>query len=143
MTDLREERFMKHRMIVTVLGALLLLTLGCSDNEISYPTGNGGWQIGIDLGEIPPRINDVPVLISIQADVINLTDGDRPPDGSVLVFTASGGSFANGLTEIELGTVDGRVVTELEIQLPGTYELEVEFPQESCTVLAVFSIGLE
>ena len=100
-------------------------------------------QIGIDLGVIPPRIYDVPVLISIQADVINLTNGDRPPDGSVLVFIASGGSFVNGLTEIELGTVDGRVITELEIQLPGTYELEVEFPQESCTVSAVFSIGLE
>lgn len=134
---------MKHRMIVIAFGALVLLTMGCSDNEISYPTGNGGWQIGIDLGVIPPRINDVPVLISIQADVINLTNGDRPPDGSVLVFIASGGSFVNGLTEIELGTVDGRVITELEIQLPGTYELEVEFPQESCTVSAVFSVGLE
>ncbi len=134
---------MKHRMIVTTLGVLLLLAMGCSDSGITYPTGDDGWQIGLDLGEIPPRIYDVPVLISIQADVINLTNGDRPLDGSVLVFTASGGSFVNGLTEIELGTVDGRVVTELEIRLPGTYELEVEFPQESCTVLAVFSIGLE
>ena len=73
----------------------------------------------------------------------SLTNGDRPPDGSVLVFTASGGSFVNGLTEMEPGTVDGRVVTELEIQLPGTYELEIEFPQESCTVLAEFTVGLE
>ena len=143
MTDRLEERVMKHRMIVTALGALLLLTMGCSDNGIDYPIGDGGWQIGLDLGEIPPRIYDVPVSISIQADVINLTNGDRPTDGSVLIFTTSGGSFVNGLTEIELGTVDGRVVTELEIQLPGKYELEIEFPQESCTVLAVFSIGLE
>jgi len=134
---------MKHKMIITALGALVLLTMGCSDNEISYPTGDGGWQIGVDLGVIPPRINDVPVLISIQADVINLTNGDRPTDGSVLIFTTSGGSFVNGLTEIEFGTVDGRVITELEIRLPGTYDLEVEFPQGSCTVSAVFSIGLE
>ncbi len=134
---------MKQRMIIAALGALVLLTLGCSDNEISYPTGDGGWQIGIDLGEIPPRIHDVPVLVSIQADVINLTNGDRPPDGSVLVFTTSGGSFPNGLTEIELATLNGRVVTELEIQLPGTYQVEIEYPQESCTVLTEFSVGLE
>jgi hypothetical protein len=134
---------MNHRMLIAVLGALILLTLGCSDSEISYPVGEGGWEIGLDLGEIPPRIYDVPVTISIQADVINLTDGDRPTDGSVLIFTTSGGSFVNGLTEIEFGTIDGRVITELEIQLPGTYDLEVEFPQGSCTVSAVFSIGLE
>ena len=134
---------MKQRMIVAALGALVLLTLGCSDNEISYPIGDGGWQIGLALGEIPPRIYDVPVLISIQADVINLTNGNRPPDGDILIFTASGGSFPNGLTEIELATLNGRVVTELEIQLPGTYEVEVEYPQEFCTVLAVFSVGLE
>ncbi len=134
---------MKQKMIIAALGALVLLTLGCSDNEISYPTGDGGWQIGISLGEIPPRIYDVPVLVSIQADVINLTNGDRPPDGSVLVFTASGGSFPNGLTEIELATLDGRVVTELEIQSPGTYQVEIEYPQESCTVLTEFSVGLE
>jgi len=134
---------MKHKIVIAALGALMLLTMGCSDNEITYPIGEGGWEIGVDLGVIPPRINDVPVLISIQADVINLTDGQRPPDGSVLVFTTSGGSFVNGLTEIELGTVDGTVVTDLEIRSPGTYELEIEFPQGSCTVLAEFSVGLE
>lgn len=134
---------MKHRMMIAALGALVLLTMGCSDNEITYPTGDGGWQIGVTLGEIPPRIYDVPVFISIQADVINLTDGRRPPDGSVMVFTTSGGSFVNGQSEIELATVDGRVVTELEIRLPGTYEVTIEYPQESCTVVTVFTVGLE
>ncbi len=134
---------MKNRMIVAALGALVLLTMGCSDNEISYPTGDGGWQIGISLGLIPPRMTDVPVFISIQADVINLTDGHRPADGSVVVFKSSGGSFVNGLAEIELATLDGRAVTELEIPLPGTYEVTVEYPEESCTAVATFSVGLE
>ena len=134
---------MKQRMIVAVLGALVLLTVGCSDNEISYPTGDGSWQIGITLGVIPPRIDDVPVSISIQADVINLSNGNRPPDGAVLLFTSSGGSFVNGETEIELGTVNGRTITELEIEIPGTYRVEVEYPQESCTAVFEFSIGLE
>jgi len=134
---------MKHKVMIAALGTLVLLTMGCSDNEISYPTGDGGWQIGITLSEIPPRIYDVPVFISIQADVINLTDGHRPPDGSVVVFTTSGGSFTNGLTEIELATADGRVVAELEIRLPGTYEVTIEYPQESCTVVTTFTVGLE
>jgi len=134
---------MKHKMIIAALGALVLLTMGCSDNGIDYPVGEGGWQIGVDLGVIPPRINDVPVLISIRADVINLTDGERPADGSILIFTSSGGAFDNGLTEIELGTVDGTVVTDLEIRSPGRYEVEIEFPQGSCTVLTEFSVGLE
>jgi hypothetical protein len=130
-------------MIVAALGFLVLLTVGCSDDGISYPTGDGGWQIGISLGVIPPRIDDVPALISIQADVINLDNGQRSPDGAVLVFTASGGAFVNGLTQIELATVGGRAGTELEIRLPGTYEVEVEYAQESCTAVSVFSIGLE
>jgi hypothetical protein len=134
---------MKHRVMIAALGALVLVTMGCSDNEISYPTGDGGWQIGVTLSEIPPRIYDVPVFISIQADVINLTDGHRPPDGSVVVFTSSGGSFVNGETEIDLATVGGRAVTELEIRLPGTYEVTIEYPQESCTVVTVFTVGLE
>lgn len=134
---------MKNRMIAAVLGVLLIVTMGCSDNEISYPTGDGGWQIGLSLGLIPPRMTDIPVYISIQADVINLTDGHRPADGSVVVFTSSGGWFVNGLAEIELATLDGRVVTELEIPLPGTYEVTVEYPQESCVAATTFSVGLE
>jgi len=134
---------MKQRMIVALLGVLVLLTVGCSDNEISYPIGDGGWQIGITLGEIPPRIDDVPVSISIQADVINLSNGNRPPDGSPLVFTSSGGSFVNDETEIELSTVNGRTVTELVIAIPGTYRVEVEYPQEACIVVFEFTVGLE
>lgn len=134
---------MKHRFIVAALGALLALTVGCGDNGISYPIDDGGWQIGVTLGEIPPRIYEVPVLISVQADVINLTDGERPPDGSSVVFNTTGGSYPNGLTEIQLGTVEGRAVTELEIQTPGTYRVEIEYPQGSCTVITEFSVGLE
>lgn len=134
---------MKLRMTIAVAGVLMLLTLGCSDNSISYPVGDGGWQIGITLGEYPPRVDDLPVLISLRADVINLTDGQRPPDGSIVVFTSSGGSFVNGLTEIEIGTVNGRVDTELEIHRPGTYEVTAEYPQGDCTIDVEFSIGLE
>jgi len=82
-------------------------------------------------------------VVRIRADVINLTDGSRSADGSVLVFTASGGTFVNGLSEIAFSTLDGWAETELDIQLPGTYEVEVAYPQESCSVVTVFSIGLE
>ena len=134
---------MKPTVILIAVFAVLLLTIGCSDNQISYPTGDGGWQIGITLSEFFPTIDVIPVVVRIRADVINLTDGNRPADGSVLVFMSSGGTFVNGLTEIELSTLDGWAETELEIQLPGTYEVEVAYPQESCSVVTVFSIGLE
>lgn len=134
---------MRHGMMVAAFGALLALTVGCGDSGISYPIDDGGWQIGVTLGEIPPRLYDASVLISVQADVINFTDGERPPDGSPVVFNTSGGSYPNGLTEIELGTVEGRAITELEIQLPGTYQVEIEYPQGSCTVITEFSVGLE
>lgn len=134
---------MRLRMTIAVAGVLMLLTLGCSDNTISYPIGDGGWQIGITLAGFPPRVDDLPVFISIQIDVVNLTDGQRPGDGSIVVVTSSGGSFVNGLAEIELGTLNGRVVTELEISRPGTYEVTAEYPQEACTTAVEFSIGLE
>ena len=134
---------MKKAVILMTLCLLALLTLACGDDGISFPTGDGGWQVGITLGEIPPRILEVPVLIEVRGDVINLTDGDRPVDGSVVAFTSSGGSFGNGLTEVELATVNGSAVAVLEIQLPGTYEVEVAYPQESCSAVTVFSVGLE
>lgn len=134
---------MKKAVILMTLCMLALLTLACGDDGISFPTGDGGWQVGITLGVIPPRIDDVPVLIEIRADVINLTDGDRPVDGSMVVFTSSGGRFSNGLNEIELGTADGSVGDVLEIQLPGTYEVEAAFPEESCAAVVQFSVGLE
>jgi hypothetical protein len=134
---------MHRATLMAALAVLALLAPGCSDNEIDFPTGNGGWQIGLTLGVIPPRVGDVPVLVSIRADVINLTDGRRPADGAAVVFTSSGGAFPNGDPEIDLTTSAGRAETELLIRLPGTYRVEVEFPQESCTAAAEFTIGLE
>ncbi|MCU0305598.1 MAG: hypothetical protein MUC56_16205 [Thermoanaerobaculales bacterium] len=135
---------MNHRAILAAaLGVLALLAPGCSDNEIDFPTGNGGWQIGLTLGVIPPRVGDVPVLVSIRADVINLTDGRRPADGAAVAFSSSGGAFPNGEPEIELVTSAGHAITELLIALPGTYRVEVAYPDESCTAAAEFTIGLE
>jgi len=134
---------MKHSKPLMVLGIVLLAVSGCSDGEISYPTGNGGWQVAIGLSEIPPRIADVPVFIEVRGDAINLDNGDRPPDGSVLVFSSSGGLFDNSLTQIELETSDGWAIAQLKIDLPGTYEVEVAYPEQSCSAVSVFSVGLE
>jgi hypothetical protein len=59
------------------------------------------------------------------------------------VFSCPGGTFANGLDEIELETVEGRATAELEIAWPGTYEVEVVYPEQSCSATAVLSVGLE
>jgi hypothetical protein len=135
---------MNIRTIALMAATVIVVGSGCSDDSgITYPTGNGGWQVGLTLSEIPPRMGDVPVIIEVQGDAINLTTGARSPDGAVLVFCSSGGSYPNGSSEIELGTVDGRAVTELVISLPGTYEVEVTYPDEMASASAVFSIGLE
>ena len=134
---------MKRTTLALVVAATLIVICGCSDNDITYPTGDGGWQVGLTLSEIPPTINDVPVTISVQGDAINLTTGARSPDGDILVFSTSGGTFPNGSSEIELATVDGTAVTELVIELPGTYEVEVVYPAQSCSASWAFSIGLE
>lgn len=134
---------MKRTTLLLAITATAVVILGCSDNEITFPTGAGGWQVGLTLSEIPPTIADVPVTISVRGDAINLTTGARSPDGDILVFRATGGTFPNGSTEIELSTVDGNAVTELVIDSPGTYEVEVEYPGGSCSASWVFSIGLE
>jgi hypothetical protein len=134
---------MKQLLMMTVIGCLAFASLSCGDSGISYPTGDGGWQVAISLGVIPPRIDDVPVLISVRVDVINLTDGSRSPDGSTIVVTTTGGCFPNGESEIELPTTAGSVETELEIKLPGTYQVEAEYPEESCATTVEFSVGLE
>jgi hypothetical protein len=134
---------MRGTKIIVAIGIGFLVTVSCSDSGITYPTGAGGWQVAISLSEIPPWIDDVPVSVAIQGDAINLSNGERPRDGAVLVFSASGGSFNNGLTEIELESFGGRAVAELEIVLPGTYEVEVAYPEQSCSAVAVFSVGLE
>jgi hypothetical protein len=134
---------MRRARLALIVAAALIVIGGCSDNEITYPTGDGGWQVGLTLSEIPPTINDVPVAISVQGDAINLTTGARSPDGDILVFRTTGGTFPNESSEIELATIDGTAVTELVIELPGSYEVEVEYPDGSCSASWVFSIGLE
>jgi hypothetical protein len=130
-------------MTLVVLVAALLFSGSCSDDGITYPTGEGGWQVAIGLGQIPPWNDNEPVVVTVQAEAIDLTDGDRPADGSLLVFCASDGSFANGSAEIELGTVNGRATAELEIARPATYQIEVSYPDRSCSALVEFSYGLE
>jgi hypothetical protein len=134
---------MKTRTIVMIAATAMLAVCGCGDSDITYPTGNGGWQVGLTLSRIPPRMPDGPVLIEVRGDAIDLTTGARPPDGDILVFCTSGGTFPNESNEIELATVDGRAVTELVIELPGTYEVEVRYPDRLAAASAVFSIGLE
>jgi hypothetical protein len=135
---------MRTALIALVVAVAMLVVSGCADDaEITYPTGDGGWQVGITLSEIPPRILEVPVVIEIKGDAINLTDGARSPDGDILVFCSSGGTFPNGMSDIELATIGGRAVTELVIESPGTYEVEVKYPDEMVSASVEFSIGLE
>ena len=91
----------------TVVSACVVLSLvalsGCDESTPTFPIGDGGWQVVLEIGRIPNPVDEYPVFIEIEAQVINLTDGRRPSDGAILLFETSAGTYENGLNEIEIG----------------------------------------
>ena len=132
---------MKATFVFLCLAVTASVLVGCNDSGPSYPVGDGGWYLVLSTGRIPNTPNEYPVFISIEAQAVDLTTGARPADGTPLVFSASDGTFQNGLSEIELGMVEGSAETDLQIDHAGMYEVTVDFPEQSCSAVTTFTIG--
>lgn len=133
---------MKPRLISLFALLSVVLLAGCGDNSTSYPIGDGGWQVVLEAAHISNPGDEYPVFVDISAQVINLTDGARPSDGSILEFTTSGGSYENGTPEIEIGTQAGAAETTLQIDHPGRYQISAEYLEESSTATMVITVGI-
>jgi len=133
---------MKATVVFLCLAVIAGVLTGCNDNSLSYPVGDGGWHLVVSTGRIPDNIDDYPVFVSIEAQAFDLSAGAQPADGTILVFSASDGVFANGLPDIELGMVEGRVDADLQIDHPGRYEVMVDFPEQDRSAVTTFDIGL-
>ena len=133
---------MKSTVVFLCLVVAAGILAGCNDSGPSYPIGDGGWQLVVSTGRIPDNIDEYPVFVSIEAQAFDLTAGAQPADGTILVFSASDGVFANGLPDIELGMVEGRADADLQIDHPGRYEVMVDFPEQDCSAVTTFDVGL-
>jgi hypothetical protein len=132
---------MQPRLLACVVLLAVAILPGCNDADIDYPIGDGGWHLVLNTGQVP-TVGSYPVYIEIEGQVINLTDGGRPQDGAILLFSTSGGSYENGLTEIEKGMAAGKAVSTLQIDGPGRYEVSVEYVDQSCTVSTTVEVWL-
>jgi hypothetical protein len=131
----------------TVVSACVVLSLvalsGCDESTPTFPIGDGGWQVVLEIGRIPNPVDEYPVFIEIEAQVINLTDGRRPSDGAILLFETSAGTYENGLNEIEIGMQDGVAGATLQVDQPGRYEVSAEYVEESTTVSTTIRVGFD
>jgi len=133
---------MKPAMMALGIAVTAFLLLGCGDGDPNYPIGDGGWHLKLDVGRFPDNVEDYPLFITIEAQLIDLSTGADPPDGTVLVFRASDGTFENGLPDVEMSTVGGRAETTFRADHPGRYEVSVEYPVASSTAVTTFTVGL-
>jgi hypothetical protein len=130
-------------MLTLTVVLILAAAAGCSDNEIDYPIGDGGWMVDLTVeGSYPPSV-DFPVEVVLEGWVVDLTTGSPPPAGSVLVFSTSAGVFTNGLDEIEVVPADGRASAFLTAPLPGKYEVTATYPDGDASSTVVIPVGLE
>lgn len=133
---------MKSLPILLICIAAMLVLTACGDNETNYPIGDGGWFIAIDVGRIPNGVTEYPILVDVEVEILNLDNGNPAADGSLVRLRVTPGSFDNDLPEIEKTLVDGQTTATLVISSPGSYDLEVEYPEGDSCATTCFSVGL-
>lgn len=122
-------------------GLAMCLCLGCDKHDSGLLINDGGWFIGLTIGESPSEDVEYPLFIRIEAHVENLRSGADAPDGSILIFRTSHGTFENGFAEIEKTIVNGDAETTLQVDGEGTCEIRVEFEDEETSVIIAFGTG--
>lgn len=112
--------------VVVAFGSLL----ACSDGQDRLALTNGGWLLTVSVNGFPGDHPEYPVSIRFKAHLVGVVSGANAEDGTVLVFRSSGGTFENGLEEIEATTVDGIAEATFTAEIPGAYEMSVKFGDE-------------
>lgn len=134
---------MKSMLIILGCFAAGLLLSGCSGGSgCDLPTGVRDWLIEVDLGHIPQQVSEYPFFVDVHVQVQSLENGQTPPDGLLVHFSISPGSFSNGQTEIERPLVNGRQSATLKIDAAGSYDLTVAIDEDVRTVHTSFTVGL-
>jgi hypothetical protein len=129
------------RIVLLLVMAIAALS-GCGDYHPDDPIGEGGWLLTLETGRSPEVVHEYPVSVDVEALLFDLSTGNDPADGTVIVPTSSGGEFENGLASIDTATVDGRSATVLQIDQPGRYRITAEAPQHEVSCEQEIIVGL-
>jgi hypothetical protein len=132
---------MRSATVVILTCAAVFLVSGCNDSDTSFPVGKSGWQLTVDVGNYPAGTMVFPVHMEIEGHLMSLDSGADAPDGTLLIFAISEGSFENGMKEIQKTTLNGRAVSNLQADNPGTYELSVSYEGQTNPVVSTFTLG--
>ena len=132
---------MRSATVLFLTCAVVLLASGCNDSDSNFPAGKSGWQLTVNVGEFPTGTLVFPVEIEIEAHLMSLDSGADVPDGTLLIFTISDGSFENGMTEIPKTTLNGMAVSYLQADNRGTYQLSVRYEGQINPVVSTFTLG--
>ncbi len=132
---------MRSAIIVALACVAIFLISGCNDSDSSFPAGKSGWQLTVDVGEYPAGTMVFPVQVEIEAHMMSLDSGADAPDGTIHFFAISEGSFENDMAEIQKTTLNGKAVSNLQADIPGTYELSVSYEGQTNPVVSTFTLG--
>jgi len=132
---------MRSAFVVLLTCATVFFVSGCNESDSSFPVGKSGWQLTVNVGEYPAGTIVYPVHMEIGAHLMSLDSGVDAPDGTLLTFAISQGSFENGMTEIQKTTLNGRAVSNLQADSPGTYELSISYEGQTNPVVSTFTLG--
>jgi len=132
---------MRSATVLFLSFLVAFLASGCNESDSSFPAGKSGWQLTVNVGEYPTGTLVFPVEIEIEAHLMSLDSGADVPDGTLVIFTVSDGSFENGMTEIQKTTLNGIAVSYFKADNPGTYQLSVNYEGQINPVVSTFTIG--
>ena len=112
---------MRIRALVLLVGALVLLGLGCTETSPSLPTQDKGWLVLFKRVTVP---TDAPGPAEIEIEVRTGAHLATPaPDGTKVALDTTFGRFESGGTTAVVATSAGHAVLMLVLEKPSNTTL--------------------
>ena len=131
---------MRQIWALVIVGIICVSAVGCSDNEVPNIIDDSFHFSKMSM-EIDTHVpGELPLFVMITVELRGKISGSFPPDGELVVFESSGGSFENGQLQTNREMNDGTATASLQIETPGSYELTVSYETAQRTTMMSVSV---
>ena len=133
---------MRQFWTLVIVGIICVSAVGCSDNEVPNIIDESFYFSKMSLEIDTHFAGEFPLIVMITVELRGKISGSFPPDGELVVFESSGGSFENGQLQTTREMNDGTATASLQIETSGSYELMVSYETtQTTTILSVSVTG--
>ena len=131
---------MRQLWTLVIIGIICVSAVGCSDNEVPNIIDESFHFSKMSL-EIDTHVaGEFPLIVMITVELRGRISGSFPPDGELVIFESSGGSFENGQLQTNREMNDGTATASLQVETSGSYDLTVSYETAQRTTTLSVSI---